>query len=196
MNVNQWDFLGGFPSDRVSVVMRIQKCFTGFFFLRDNNSVEKLCSFVRGVPSVLFKSLFYLLFSTIRSFLVLRRWGCSAQSCLMWDLFFLMPNDRKAEFASFCCILFSGPPFSFLPSVSPFWQPDIVCQDMREDCAEACAEGAVEAGDEHHGEDHRAAAAHGPNGESQRTCNRTNINWELQYVWSWLPVPTVLAVLQ
>lgn len=31
-------------------------------FLRDNNSVEKLCCFVRGVPSVLFESLFYLLF--------------------------------------------------------------------------------------------------------------------------------------
>lgn len=32
--------------------------------LRDNNGVEKLCSFVRGVPSVLFESLFCLLFST------------------------------------------------------------------------------------------------------------------------------------
>lgn len=40
--------------------------FCGILFLRDNNSVEKLCSFVTGVSSVLFKSLFYLLFSTIR----------------------------------------------------------------------------------------------------------------------------------
>lgn len=42
--------------------------FSGILFLHDNNSVEKLCSFVRGVPSVLFESLFvcHLLFSTIR----------------------------------------------------------------------------------------------------------------------------------
>lgn len=49
-------------------------------------------------------------------------------------------------------------------------QPDPVCKDLREDGAEAGAEGAVAAGHEHHGEDHRAAAAHRPDGEAQGTC--------------------------
>ena len=51
---------------------------------------------------------------------------------------------------------------------APHFQPDSLCQNLREDGAEAGAEGVMEAGHEHHGEDHRLATPHRPDGEAHR----------------------------